>query len=75
MKKEIGSNGSYFQNNFVHRREGDSMIIETTPDEVICRLNGYAIIPIEEYIELTGSNDFTDGYFEAIKNFNEKLKP
>lgn len=48
-----GKDGSFFHNNFVKRRESDNnTIIHNGKDSVTCRLNGYAIIPFEEYVAL-----------------------
>ena len=48
-----GKNGSYLHNNLIISRpdERNSLFV-CIEDDVICCLNGYAVIPIETYYEL-----------------------
>ena len=52
--------GSYFHNNLIIAREYDQknghMLIDGRGDDVVVSLNGYAIIPLEEYYELKGES-------------------
>lgn len=55
IRKIKARDGSYFHNNFAKMREGEAgTVISADIDTVTCRLNGYAIIPIEEYYKLIG---------------------
>ncbi len=47
---------SYLHNSFIKPREEDREIylFYGTPEGIYARLNGYAIVPIEEYFELIG---------------------
>jgi hypothetical protein len=75
IDKLIGIHGSYFHNNFlIHRKEDakKGLIDSSSCDDVICRLNGYAIIPIEEYCKLRGE-DVPDGTEEKINDMNRKI--
>ena len=54
-----GENGSYFHNNLLISRPEDNageiaLIDAAATDDIICRLNGYAILPVEEYYRLKG---------------------
>jgi len=75
IDKLIGHHRSYFHNNFiVHRPEDEKkgLIDAASCDDVICRLNGYAIIPLEEYCKLKGE-DMPDGMSDKIDAMNRKL--
>lgn len=76
MRENIqGKHNSYFHNNFVMARPEDQkkgLIDSAATDDVICRLNGYAIIPIEEYCKLRGE-EVPEGTSEKIKEMNERL--
>lgn len=77
MSELKGRNGSYFHNNYLHARDEDRelevvLIDAATTDDIICRLNGYAIIPIEKYYNLL-QEDLPEGTSEKIKEMNERL--
>lgn len=59
MEYKKAKDGSYFHNNIVVGRKGDpsEMRFYSKPggESVVAFLNGYAIIPIEEYCRLKGS--------------------
>ena len=71
-----GEKGSYFHNNLVIAREYDRinehLLIDGSGDEVTLRLNGYAIIPMEDYCELSGLK-ITDNEIDSIEDMDKKL--
>ena len=76
MSEKIkGKHNSYFHNNLLVVRPEDREgigVIDSSTDDVICRLNGYAIVPIEEYYNLKGE-DLPEGTNEKIQEMNERL--
>ena len=48
------ADGSYIHNNLIIARKGDGKLFTLSGETVSCRLNGYAIIPVEKYYKLTG---------------------
>jgi hypothetical protein len=68
-----GKNVSYFYNNLIISREDeiDSVSIDQSGD-VICRLNGYAIIPIEDYYKLIDEK-LPEEITESINSKRRKL--
>jgi hypothetical protein len=71
-----GKNNSYFHNNFLYPRDKDSRrgtpLIDGSGEDVICRLNGYAIIPMEEYYKLKGE-EISEDELKKIAEMDEKL--
>ena len=73
-----GVNGSFFHNSLIILRKNDqdsgrAIIKETKAgDDIVCSLNGYAIVPIEEYYDLKGKEIPIDTD-EKIKEMNAKL--
>lgn len=63
-------NGGFFHNNLLISRGDDDPIIISEGDFITVRLNGYAIIPIEQYSELKGL-PFTDR--ASINSMQKKL--
>uniref|UniRef100_A0A6M3LEU0 Uncharacterized protein n=1 Tax=viral metagenome TaxID=1070528 RepID=A0A6M3LEU0_9ZZZZ len=60
MKYEAGKNGSYLHNCVIVRRENDPVeMLFRNDDNITAFLNGYAIIPLEEYYKLAGKGDFS----------------
>lgn len=45
---------SFVRNCFIKKREEDSYLFYSTAVGIFARLNGYAIIPTEEYEKLSG---------------------
>ncbi len=47
---------SYVHNSFIKAKENDEgkYLFSVTPEGIYARLDGYAIVPIEEYFELIG---------------------
>jgi len=71
MKYTKAKNGSYFYNNILILRENDrksgrSIIHQDRDGSVRCMLNGYAIIPYEEYVVLKGDTKINT--FDMAKN-------
>ena len=71
-----GKNGSYFHNNLVIARKYDQdnehILISGTGDDVTVNLNGYAIIPIEDYHQLNGSK-LSDNEIDSIEDMDKRL--
>ena len=67
---------SYFCNNIVEQRPEDRRnrvtLIDGSGVNITCKLNGYAIIPIEEYYRLKGKRAPSDDV-ESINTMNDKL--
>ena len=73
MDKLFGNNGSYFHNSYLHPRDGTKgPIIDSSSGDVLCRLNGYAIIPIEEYYSLR-EEKIPEGTLENIAEMDKKI--
>jgi hypothetical protein len=76
MNKLKGKTGSYFHNNLVIARKYDhknnNMLVNGSGDDVTVSLNGYAIIPIEDYHQLNGLK-ISDNEIESIENMDKKL--
>ena len=56
MNYEKGKDGSYFHNNILIRRDDDSnpgAVFNNQNETITAFLNGYAIIPMKKYCELT----------------------
>lgn len=58
MKYGKAKDGSYVHNCYIEMRDGmkEKIPFHGTCDHVSAFLNGFAIIPIEDYAELTGKN-------------------
>lgn len=57
MSYNKSANGSYLHNCYVKRRDSDpapSLFTSDDGTDIFCSLNGYAIIPMEEYAVLVG---------------------
>ncbi len=70
--------GYYITNCYLSRRECDEILFDCGDLSVNPKLNGYAIIPLDEYIELSGDVFFNDGFMDRIKEFDfelSKIKP
>jgi len=81
MKYTKAKNGSYFYNNILILRENDrksgrSIIHQDRGGSVRCMLNGYAIIPLEEYYQLEDEHgeDGNNWPDEMLKNIEEADK-
>jgi len=76
MSNLKGKSGSYCHNVLLISRDDDRensvALIDNMPHDVICRLNGYAIIPIEKYYELS-QKPIPEGTIERIAEMNIKL--
>lgn len=74
-KYEKGKNDSYCHNSLVIIRDGDPApaLIHSDLDGVFARLNGYAIIPMEKYCELT-DGAYDDQYIKQadLELWNDK---
>jgi hypothetical protein len=70
-----GKNGSYLNNCIIVGRPIDGAIFQDDRinTDVTCMLNGYAIIPIEDYYELKGE-PIPDGLAESIFDTRKALK-
>jgi len=68
------TNGSYFFNGYVELRESDPNpdILFIRGNEFFAKLNGYAVIPLEEYHKLKGEKIDPD-VKKAIKNFDKMV--
>ena len=66
------TSGSYFHNNLVITKEGEGPVVEALDDEIVVRLNGYAIVPIEAYLDLKGKTVTLD-QIKSIDEMNEIL--
>lgn len=58
MKYEKAKNGSYLHNCLIEGRKDSPPVAMLTETEegLVITLNGYAIIPLEKYAELTGED-------------------
>lgn len=73
-KYSKGKDGSYVHNCLVVRREDDkvpTLFHQNGNEHVSAFLNGYAVIPIEEYENLTGKPTFIES--RSIKKADEDL--
>ena len=73
-----GKNGSYFHNNYIEisdydGSQGTHLIDNGSTEDIICRLNGYAIIPLKEYYKLK-DEPVPDGDIERIAKMNIELQ-
>lgn len=72
-----GVNNSYFHNGYIKMRSDETetrgLIASVDTEEVICRLNGYAVVPIEEYCALV-NEPVPEDIEEKIKNMNVLLE-
>jgi len=68
------SNKSYVTNCIINKpREGGNPLFEWDKNGVLTtRLNGYAIMPVEEYCKLTGETP-TEEMKAKIEEFNQSL--
>ena len=79
MKYEKGIDGSYCHNNIIIRRDDDprgalfdSGFLQQSGKTISAFLNGYAIIPMKEYCELTG-REYNDKFIkEADKQLHDQ---
>lgn len=75
IKYGKNKDGSYVHNCIINRRENEKaprLFSKNIEDEgIVTQLNGYAIIPIEEYFELTGN--IYDEILENIDLANKEL--
>ena len=73
MKHEKCEDGSYLGNCHLQRRENDPapyLFNQSGTEYISCCLNGYAIIPLEEYQKLTGQ-DFSKFIRQSIEDDKE----
>lgn len=58
MKYNKAKDGSFVHNCIIEKRHNDKarFLFSASDDTVTCSLNGYAIIPIEEYAKLKGES-------------------
>jgi len=69
---EKGTDGSYFHNNLVIGRDDDPnrmALFNSSGESITAFLNGYAVIPMQLYCELT-KTDYDD---KEIKEADEQL--
>ena len=73
MEYMKATNGSYMHNCLVVRRESDPemTIVNGSTDNVSVSLNGYAIIPIEDYFKLKGEG--SDLTMAKVKKVSREL--
>lgn len=71
----LGKDGSHLHNCVIQIREDSkaSWLFDGTGETVTCFLNGYAIIPLEEYARLTGE-DYSANIASA-KEFDKIMYP
>ena len=76
MEFEKCKDGSYIWNCFVERRKDDPSTTVFSGDDktITAHLNGYAIIPLERYCELTGEPFNSDRIKEADSQLNKEIK-
>jgi len=78
MKYEKQKDGTYLHNCYVWRREDDSTTIfdnvGSRDDVIIARLNGYAIVPIEEYARLVEMASPSDARLKPVIFSMEDIK-
>jgi hypothetical protein len=46
---------SYVRNCYLVRREGDPPFLDDTTGELVVKLDGYAVVPLEEYSDHIGN--------------------
>jgi len=74
MKHGKTENGSYVHNCLLILRKGSKVKrLFDLNDPIIVRLNGYAIIPMEEYIKLKPNETFSDDFMQKIRDAEEDL--
>jgi len=65
---EKGKDGSYFHNNLLKRRDGEKapQLFSNNDETISAFLNGYAIIPIEEYARLVEMASPSDARLKPV---------
>ena len=76
MKYKKSENGSFIHNCLIARRkeEPEATLFEqlNKSGDMLASLNGYAIIPLEEYAKLTGIEYDKEAIIQADKDLNNE---